>query len=85
MISMLRIIDDLSYYTYHSSTYDYSFTQVSMLCWNLTNTKWILPQLEPLYEKFDISYDQLLPSTTIDKTPIKFIELDGSANFAKRT
>lgn len=85
MVSLLRIIDDLAYYTYHLSYYDQRFSIVSELCWNLTNTKWMIPELRPVYDKFNISYNDLLPVPHIIHTPMKFIELDGSSHFLIQT
>lgn len=65
MVTILRAIDDLSYYNYHTTHYNRRFDQVSELCWNLTNIKWIIPDLKPVYEKFSINYSQFMPPPKI--------------------
>lgn len=76
MIAMLRFIDDFSYYTYHKPRYDSGASTFFKLCWNLTNAKWNIPQLDPLYEKFNISYSQDLPPSPTSNTPVTYLVLN---------
>lgn len=75
----------MSYYAYHPTSYDQHFTSVVYLCWNLTNTKWLLPQLSVLYEKLNFSYDGLLPEGRVWNTPLRFVDLDGDVGFLRET
>jgi hypothetical protein len=49
MVCALRMIDDLAYYAYHQHQYDRRFRSLALLAWNLTNSKWIIPQMVPVY------------------------------------
>lgn len=85
IFSLLRIVDDITYYSYHKTRYDEEFAFVSEFCWNLTNAKYMLPELEPVYSRFNVSYDQLISLSPVARTPEKFIRLDQNVNFLRQT
>lgn len=78
MVSMLRFVDDATYYAYHRTHYDQSFATISSIAWNLTNSKRIMPQLDGFYEQFNISYVKYLPSVSTSNTSATYIDLDSS-------
>ena len=39
------IIDEFSYYAYHTASYDRGFRFLVELCWEFNNAKWIPPAL----------------------------------------
>lgn len=49
MVCIFQFIDDLTYYAYHKNNYDDQFRGLALIAWNLTASKWIIPQLEPIY------------------------------------
>lgn len=69
MVAMLRVVDDLSYYSYHQSLYDNSFRSISKLSWNITNNKWIMPFLKPVYESLSLTYKDKIYSPPVPKIP----------------
>jgi hypothetical protein len=40
-MEFLNLLDDLSYFIYHNTTYDGAFTYISDLSWEWVNAKWI--------------------------------------------
>lgn len=52
MVCALRLIDDLTYYVYHKDSYDERFRGLALIAWNLTSSKWMIPQLAPIYASF---------------------------------
>lgn len=85
MASLIRTVDDLSYYRYHRTSYDLSLSQTSQLCANLTRARWMMPQLAPLYEEFRVSYSPLQPPPATQNTPAKFRAADRNVNFLAQT
>jgi hypothetical protein len=85
MASTLRLIDDLTYYAYHQSKYDKRFHRLSLLAWNITSSKWMIPQLKPIYEKFDFTYKSSLSKDPTFLVPYSYISLGEDANFLRQT
>lgn len=47
----IAIIDEFSYFAYHSSRYDQGFIFIVELCWEINNAKWVPPCLTEPYSK----------------------------------
>lgn len=50
--TVLRFVDDLSYYNYHKSVYDSEFHFYMQMAWNLTNMKWLPQSLSAIYREY---------------------------------
>jgi hypothetical protein len=85
MLCTLRLIDDLTYYAYHKNNYDKRFSGLSLLAWNLTSSKWMIPQLKPVYEKFDFTYKSGLSKDPTFLVPYRYISLGEDANLLRQT
>lgn len=85
LFSMIRLIDDFSYYVYHKPRYDFSTEQFAKLAWNMTNSKWSLPILDPLYNKFNVSYKEDLPSVSVLNTPFPYLVVIENVMFLAQT
>lgn len=72
MITMLRIVDDLTYYVYHQPNYGRQFFGLSLLCWNITNLKWVFGPIQPLYDSIKSSYSRTLPPSETANSPATY-------------
>lgn len=52
LASILRFIDDFSYYCYHVSRYDSKFRMLSAMTRNITNSKWLPEVIEKVYNQY---------------------------------
>jgi hypothetical protein len=72
----LGMLDDLSYFVYHSTAYDRNFKYVSELSWNWTNAKWTPPAFLTDSLSFSLSstddYAQKWVADTMALTPPRF-------------
>jgi hypothetical protein len=72
----LGMLDDLSYFVYHSTAYDRNFKYVSELSWNWTNAKWTPPAFLTDVLSFSLSstddYAQKWVADTMALTPPRF-------------
>lgn len=73
--SFVNLLEELSFFTYHSFQYDPGFNLVINSNWNITNAKWIFTPVQQYYQRADSLY--LVPTLKIDYNqtpPDKYIE-----------
>lgn len=84
MLALLRVVDDLSYYVYHRPDYSHRFRQIARFCWNVTNTKWVLPPLDPAYQEMRALYARNL-SDLGGNSPATYQWVGEGASFLRQT
>lgn len=73
--SILRLIDDFSYYRYHLSPYDSKFKVLAELAWNITNFKWVPQPLEPFYNQYINGFTQIFVASDAGNSPATWLSL----------
>jgi hypothetical protein len=73
MVCFLRFVDDITYYAYHQNNYNSRFRGLSNLAWNLTASKWMIPQLAPFYESFHLTYKPTLSDDPTFLIPTTYV------------
>lgn len=79
------LVDDFTYYAYHSITYGQKFDSFVRLMWNLTSERWIPSSLSAFYYQIQDAYDEKTASVNNTLIPKVWIELDEDTNFIKNT
>lgn len=70
---IVAVLDELSYYAYHTSQYDASFKNIAEFCWRLNNAKWIPPFLNNIYQKISALLEDLQIQDWANSTPDRFL------------
>lgn len=68
------IIDELSYYSYHTAHYDRGFRFLVDKCWELNNEKWVPPFLNSSYQTVRDWLQVLNINDWANITPQRFID-----------
>lgn len=75
------IIDELSYYAYHTAKYDRGFIFIAELSWEVNNGRWVPSAIADIYQQASSLLSQIQIEDWANRTPPRFIEKGDTVYF----
>jgi hypothetical protein len=75
------VVDEFSYYSYHTTRYDRGFRFLVDFCWEFNNAKWVPPMLEDTYSKLTEPLEAIQIADWANVTPRRFAAKGDSVYF----